>query len=411
MSPVTNYDVIVAGGGAGGVGAALGAARCGARVLLVEKYGFLGGAATASGVLAYCGLFQSGPTAVKAVAGAADLVISAIASVGADTTPFQSKTTGNWLLLLDPEVTKLALDTVLVDFAVEVLHHTVAACDGEFGALRLSGIDGMRTVTADAIVDATGDAAIAFSAGVTCRDGDGSNRIQPISSPIRIGGLPTNLEIDRDALSTELAAYSKSGCFPVRRKHAGFIGRIPGGSDIWWMIIDHPLPCLTPEALTQAERHTRAAAKDYVEVMRRVPGCENAYLLQTGPQVGIRESRHPEAITVVDEDDLTNGRLRDDGIARAAWPMENHSEIGRPKFRPIGGIGYAHIPLGALRARGHERLFYAGRVIGSDPISYGSIRVMGTAFATGEAAGVAAAMPGASVAEVRAKLTSLGALI
>lgn len=410
MSGAREYDVIVAGGGAGGIGAALGAARSGVRVLLVERYGFLGGAATASGVLAYCGLFQRGADPVKAVAGAADLVIGAIGQAGADTTPFRSKTTGNWLLMLDPEVTKRALDTVLADHGVEVLHHTTATAEPR-GTLRLSGIEGARNIATGAVVDATGDAMIAHSAGIPCRAGDGAGRIQPTSSPIRIGGLPQGLVIDRDALIAELTAYSKTGRFPVARPRAGFIGAIPGGSDIWWMIIDHPLPGLTARDLSAAERHTRAAAHDYVQVLRRVPGCESAYLIQTGPQIGIRESRHPAAQDIVTEEDLAQGRLRDNGIARAAWPMENHQVIGQPEFRPVGGAGYGHVPLGALKAKRRDDLFYAGRVIGADPVAYGSVRVMGTAFATGEAAGVAAAMPRAPVAKIRAKLTALGALI
>ncbi|MBT5238954.1 MAG: FAD-dependent oxidoreductase, partial [Rhodospirillaceae bacterium] len=73
--PECDYDIVVAGGGAGGVGAALGAALEGADVLLVEKYGFLGGAATTSNVLAYCGFFQQGETPIKAVGGVADLVL------------------------------------------------------------------------------------------------------------------------------------------------------------------------------------------------------------------------------------------------------------------------------------------------------------------------------------------------
>ena len=89
-------------------------------------------------------------------------------------------------------------------------------------------------------------------------------------------------------------------------------------------------------------------------------------------------------------DDLRTGRQRSESIAKAAWPIEDHSVPGKPMYHSIGGDGFASIPLDCLRAKGLDNVFYAGRLIGADDMAYGSIRVMGTAFATGEAAGRAA---------------------
>lgn len=91
--PESTHDVIVAGGGAGGVGAALGAKAEGAKVLLVEKYGFLGGAATNAQVLAYCGFFLQGKDPIKVVGGVADLVLDELRRLGLDCNPFRSPTT------------------------------------------------------------------------------------------------------------------------------------------------------------------------------------------------------------------------------------------------------------------------------------------------------------------------------
>ena len=86
------------------------------------------------------------------------------------------------------------------------------------------------------------------------------------------------------------------------------------------------------------------------------------------------------------------GRLRDDGVALGCWPAEVHQGNGGPQFQPVGGDGSYHVPLAALQALNRDNLWAGGRVVGCDEQAYGSLRVMGTAFATGHAAGIAAAI-------------------
>lgn len=390
-----DYDVIVAGGGAGGIGAALGAAQAGANVLLVEKYGFLGGAATTSNVLAYCGFFQQGAIPVKAVAGVADLVLDEMRKLGLNCDPYCSPTTQNWIILLEPEAVKLALDRVLANAGVSVLLHTRVAATSCANDLienvTLAGMDGRKQLSAKAFVDATGDANLSLLAGLDCRIGNDQGHLQAVSAPVLVGGRDKSVPIDRSAVISGFEIYNKTGRFPATRTDGGIFTEVPGSGEMWWMMYDHALPDLSSESFTKAEQVAREAAHDYVQVLKdHVPGFQNAYLASTGPQIGIRESRHPQARYTLTEQDLLTGRQRSDGVAKAVWPIENHAIPGNPVYHSIGGEGYADIPLDCLRAKGLENVYFAGRLIGADPVAYGSIRVMGTSFATGEAAGRAA---------------------
>ncbi len=416
-----DYDVVVCGGGAAGVAAAIGAAMAGAKVCLVEKYGFLGGAATNAQVYAYCGLFQQGDEPVAAVGGVGREVIAELKAHGLPGEAFRSETTGNWIVLLDGEVLKFSLDRLTRRHGVEVKLHTrvasVARTAERLEAVTLAGMGGRSRVSAEAFVDASGDANLAMLAGLPFRVGDGEGHLQALTMPIRVGGIARDLTIDRAALQAAIARYNSQGDYPIQRTDGGIIIRLPLSHDMWWMTVDVALPDLSSESFTAAEMEARARANDYVALLKReMEGFENAYLAATGPQIGVRETRHPAARYDMTGEDVVQGRQRDDAIARAAWPIELHGEAGKPSYTSIGGAGFCHVPYDAIRAWGIDNLWYGGRTIGADPNAYGSIRVMGTAFATGQAAGVAAADHvdaghRTNLARIQARLRRQGALI
>lgn len=419
--PEADYDVIVCGGGAAGVGAAIGAAKAGAKVCLVEKYGFLGGAATAAQVLAYCGMFQQGRTPVQAVGGVGHEVLEQLRVHGLDGTAHRSPTTGNWIVLLDSEVLKYTLDQLVMCYGVDVKLHTRLAAVTRTGArlegVTMAGMAGRHHVVSEAFVDASGDANLAMLAGLDCTTGDAEGQLQALSMPLRIGGLSPDIEIDRDRLIDAIGRYNRDGRFPIPREDGGIFTRLPLSGDMWWMIVDLDLPDLDSESFSRAEMTGRAMAQEYVALLRReMPGFGSAHLVATGPQVGVRETRHPAARHTLSGADVFEGRQYDTGLARAAWPSELHGAAGKPVYTPVGGPGYFQVPYDALRAAGIDNLWYGGRVIGADAEAYGSVRVMGTAFATGEAAGVAATDYAdrnrqIDPAEVQARLRAQGALI
>ncbi|WP_158971480.1 FAD-dependent oxidoreductase, partial [Chachezhania sediminis] len=270
---------------------------------------------------------------------------------------------------------------------------------------------------AGAYVDATGDANLSLVAGQPMRVGNGEGQLQAATVPIRIGGLPAGLQIDRQRMQAAIAEFNHRSEHRIDRTDAGIYTKVTGTTDFWWLVIDREMPDLTSASFTKAEQTGREMAHTLVQVLKEtVPGFENAWLAQTGPQLGIRETRHPAARYEVSHADVLAGQRTQDGIARAAWPIENHTEAGKPIYEFVGGEGYFHVRYDAVRAQGLDNLYYAGRVIGADSMAYGSIRVMGTAFATGEAAGVAAALTAKTgtapdAAAVRAALESGGALI
>src|SRR4051794_25627917 len=113
MRATERYDVVVVGGGAGGVAAAVGAARVGARALLVERYGFLGGAATNALVLSYCGFFTPHDPPVRTIGGVGAELLAGLQALNFDVAPIRSKS-GNWIIVIDVESVKFALDRLVL---------------------------------------------------------------------------------------------------------------------------------------------------------------------------------------------------------------------------------------------------------------------------------------------------------
>jgi hypothetical protein len=413
------YDVVVIGGGAAGVAAALGAERQGAHTLLVERYGFLGGAAANANVLSYCGFYLAGPDHRLIVGGVGTRVLAELERLGFEASPIRAPS-GNWIVMLDPEAVKVAMDRVVAESDIDCrLHCSLIGMNrssARIEAVTLFDHIGPFDVEATAFVDASGDADLGQAAGVpTMAQAEPGRPRQVASFPVRFTGVPRDLTVERDALAALMPAFRNDIANAYVRQHGGHFIRLPGSHDLWWMGIDLVTGGLDSDDMGIAERNGRELAWRFLELLRaRMPGFERAFIAATGPQAGIRDSRQLQTRYRLTDADVLSGRLRDDGIACGCWPAEVHAGPGGPKFRPVGGDGYYHVPLASLHAVDVDNLWLGGRVIGCDEMAYGSLRVMGTAFATGQAAGIAAAQCGNSAPDavrVRAELLRQGAIL
>lgn len=414
------YDVVVVGGGSAGVAAAVGAARSGARTLLVERYGFLGGAATNSLVLTYCGFHVAGAEASQAVGGIGRELLLYLTTLGFDTRPVRSKS-GNWLVMIDVEAVKFAFDKLAAAPHLDLRFHSrlvaTSVRDGTIIGIRVADHAGIHDIEASVYVDASGEASLcAFAGAPMSQPGGLGAHVQPASLPVRIGGVAADVEVDRDMLASLTSTFNAKAAVPLARRDGGVLVRLPMSEDLWWMGVDLATGGLDGADLAQAETEARRQAWAFLPTLRQLPGCEKAYIASTGPQLGIRETRRPLSVGDITAEDGRQGKRLDDGLGRGCWPMEVHEAPGRAVFVPIGGDGFFDIPHSALQASGIGNLRLAGRVAGADRQAYGSTRVMGTAFVTGHAAGVSAALQADSgelpaAMSVRQALLAQGAIV
>jgi glycine/D-amino acid oxidase-like deaminating enzyme len=386
-----DYDVIVAGGGSAGVAAAVGAAEAGRRTLLVERGPCLGGAATLRNVVTYCGLFTRTEPPAQAVFGVAERVMAKLRAADAVTPPTRFTAVA---VVFDPETVKRALDEVCAEAGVDVLLHaavTGARRDGD----RVASVDvldhrGAHTYPAAAFVDGSGEGDLAYHAGADVRYGT-DGRVQTATLGIRFGGIPADADASRDSFQAAIKAAKARGVAPLAAER-GLIARMPVSGDVIAYLADEEYDATDARSASVAEAHARAQARAYLEAVRGAPGCGAAYIVSTGPELGTRESRHVIGRHRVPERVVLDGDTYPDAVAVGAWPIEYHPGVGVPaEWRFIGGQGVYGIPLRALHSANTANLFAAGRLVDGDRGAGGSMRAMGTAMATGHAAGVAAA--------------------
>lgn len=403
------YDVVVLGGGPAGLLAAASASRLNARVLLVERYGFLGGMGTAAGVSNFCGLYANvhGENR-RVVQGLSTELLDRIAALGGLNPPHRilGKVDAQ---AYDMTAFKCAADQFLGASGVRILFHALACgvVMGEHGrmdSLLVETKSGRYALRARVFIDASGDADLAAWAGVPWDKGDETGSLLYPTLMFKVGNV--DAERAQDAWSTipglmDDAVRSGEYRFPRR----GAIVR-PQKHPYEWRVNVTQLANADGSAadgtdavsLSAGELEGRRQIVDYLAFLKaRVPGFENAYVLDIATQLGIRETRRIRGRAVVSADDVLGCADVDDAIGVNGWPLELHV-AGDVEWRwpPIPeSRGYNQLPLGMILPEagcGVRNVLVAGRCASMTHEGQSAARVTGSCFVMGEAAGVAAAL-------------------
>jgi hypothetical protein len=370
-------------------------------------------------VLTYCGIWTQADPAVQVVRGVGADVLREIAVLGGDASPHRMPVSNVVVALIDPEIVKYALDRVCASAGVDVvLHATISGArvaGGRITAVDVLDHNGTTTLEARAFVDASGEADLAARAGATTRYGGVDGSVQNGTLVVRFGGIAPDADTARQTWADAVHAGKAHGLHALT-KEMGFVVRIPGSNDVLAYLADEAFDARDAWSISHAERRGRRQAWQYLEAIRVLPGHEHAYIVTTGPSIGTRESRHIVAQYGLRESEVIGRATFPDAIALGAWPVEHHPGPGQAnRWERISDDGAYQIPLRSLISVTYANLFAAGRTMDGDPGAFASLRVMGTAFATGHAAGVAAAQVAASgsaePSAVRSELLRQDALI
>lgn len=387
-------ELCIVGAGIAGVAAALEAARLGKRVILVDGAPSLGGQSVLAHIGTFCGLFANGRNPPQITHGIADDILRDLGGAGAlhyihgrrNTTIVQYRigALGRWI----EESVRRAGVAVLLG---AVLRQTRRQ-DRRLRSLRVATRHGEVEVRAGAFIDATGDAALAWTAGLPVRE--------PVGVAIKGTQMVVVEGIDEAALAVLgqgaiLARLAERGGDHGLEREGGFAFAFPGSGTVLLNLthLETPLDPLGASAMV-LEAH--ALADRLLEFLRReFPAVFAAARIGSYAQPGVRQTRSIVGAYQLTAADVREGCDFPDAIARCAWPIELHDKAASVHWEEFGDDHMHYVPLRSLAPPELDNLLAVGRCIDADPVALSSVRVMGPCIAMGAAAAHALDLAGA----------------
>jgi len=384
------YDLIVVGGGFAGVTAALEAARHGVKVLLVEKYNCLGGAAVNCLVMPFMNFWTNDPRTDKKQYLTGDLFMEMVAEL-------RKLGAMDDIRSFDEEPLKLVLNRMCLRYGVELLFNTtvvgVQMESGKLLSLQAWGKSRMLRLCADRYIDATGDGELSVLAGCRYRVGRESDGLcQPMTLCFRLGGVDLKRYLAaKPGINPLYQQFQAEGKIKNPRENVLTFRTLHDGVLHFNTTRIVKLDPTDPMDVTKAELEAREQVFEMYQFLKEnVDGLENSYVLSTAMQIGIRESRMIEGEYTLTVGDLKSLARFPDAIAVANYDIDIHNPEGTGTSHYYFGKGeWYEIPYRCLLPKDCENLLVAGRCISSDHEAQASYRIMPYCAELGQAAGAA----------------------
>lgn len=420
-----SYDAVVCGGGPAGFIAAIAAARSGARTALIDRYGFLGGMATA-GIVAPLSVFTY--NGEKVIGGIPWEFCERLRDMGG---ALIEEPLGN--VAFEPELYKLCCQRMVLEAGVDLyLHSYLSGCKvsgGRIDAAFIENKNGTEAIEGRIFIDCTGDADLAFAAGVPMQGNEG-RPLQPLSTYFILSGVDTSTPRMRQAMHHNRQGVNCQ-CEEIR---AELLARreewgVPEFGGPWFCTTLQPGVVTVNMTRTAADAtsnrdYTRAECelREQVFTMAKAlkehfPEFRDSFVSAVAVQAGIRETRRIAGAHTITGEEYVSAFRYPDSISRGAHPIDIHVAGG-----PAQNVTFlktpAYVPYRALYSPGFPNLLVAGRCISADKTAFASLRVQASCMGTGQAAGVAAslALSGGDVSgidtdKLQDKLRNLGTVI